>query len=136
MRKSFILAGFALLGASWALPASADLAALDGYVCSAAFVPSNGSGMAPSDNKGRLGYVTFDVMSGPHCTGAHVMTGYFCSVGATSRSECYPFSQIGETAAHTQKEATLLNQGARGHHVTVYAADKRGPVVFVRSYAN
>lgn len=137
MTNKLSLFGLIVLGSAFVtIPASADLAEVDGYVCSAAFVPSDGSGMPPQDNKGRLGYVTFDVYSGAHCSGRHVATGYFCSVGATSRSDCYPFSQIGETAALIQKEASLLTQGARGHQVTVYSARKNGPVVFVRSYAH
>ena len=135
MKKISLLAGLVLGTGLWALPVNADLTAQDGYICSVAFVPTDGSGMTPNDNKGRLGYVTFDVTSGPHCGGRHVRTGYFCSAGATSRSSCYPFSQIGEAAALAQKESTLLNQGARGHRVTVYAAQINGPVVFVRSYA-
>ncbi|MEM8606590.1 MAG: hypothetical protein AAGF92_05770 [Myxococcota bacterium] len=135
-KKTSILSLIVLGSALWTLPASADLAEQDGYVCSAAYVPANGSGMSPSDNKGRLGYVTFDVYSGPHCSGRHVTTGYFCSVGATSRQDCYPFAQVGEAAALAQKEASLLNQGARGHLVTVYAARPDGPVVFVRSFAH
>ena len=136
MNKTPILAWTTLAFSLWALPASADLREHDGYVCSAAFVPTDGSGMRPGANKGRLGYVAFDVYSGPHCSGHHVVSGYFCSVGATSSDDCHPFSQIAETAALTQKEASLLSQGARGHLVTVYTANRSGPVVFVRSFAH
>ena len=45
----------------FAVPSRADTVEQSGYVCSAAFVPTNGSGMAPAANKGRLGYVTFDL---------------------------------------------------------------------------
>lgn len=129
--------GLVLLGGVLlAAPARANLYEVDGYVCSAAYIPADGSGINPADNKGRIGYVTFDVYSGPHCSGRLVTTGYFCSVGATSRNDCYPFSQLAETAALTQKEATLINQGARGHQITVYSARKDGPVLFVRSYAH
>ena len=120
----------------YASAAAAQTAEQHGYICSAAYVPTDGSGMSPTLNKGRLGYVTFDVYSGPECTGRMLSTGYFCSSGATSSKDCYPFSQIGNAAALAQKEATLLAQGARGHQVTVYRRDPNGPVIFVRSYAH
>ena len=117
-----------------ASPARANAAEQNGYICSVAYVPANSGGLSPKDNKGTIGYVTFDVYSGPHCSGRPVATGYFCSVGATSRDDCHPFREIVTAAALAQKEATLLSQAARGHRVTVYRKDTKGPIIFVRSY--
>ena len=120
----------------FAVPSRADTVEQSGYVCSAAFVPTNGSGMAPAANKGRLGYVTFDLYSGPHCSGQYLSSGYFCSSGATSRTDCFPFSQIDNAAALAQKEATLITQAARGHQVTVYRRSPKGAIIFVRSFGD
>lgn len=119
-----------------ALPHQANAAEEEGYVCSAAFVPADTRGLAPSVNKGGLGYVTFDVHTRPHCGGSFLSTGYFCSAGATDTTHCYPFSELDSTAALTQKEATLIYQANQGSLVSVARQERNGPVVFVRSYGS
>jgi hypothetical protein len=75
-----------------ALPSRAHAAGGTGYVCNVAMFPS-------SSSFGNSGYVSYELYSGPSCSGSYLGINLVCSVGATTgySSQCssYLFSEAG-----------------------------------------
>ncbi|MEM7138703.1 MAG: hypothetical protein AAF500_19145 [Myxococcota bacterium] len=131
-----ILAGAALAAVCLLVPRPAQAAEYEGYICSASFVTVDTRGLSPQENRGALGYVTFDVYTDPHCEGRKTFTGYYCSVGATSTRDCYPFSLVSSAAALAEKETLLVNHAMRGARATVYTKKPKGPMAYLRLFAS